>query len=229
ECGVPDSQHSTKVVGRIVGGNAMKPGESPWTAAIVKKNSNRPFCGASLLNNLYLLTAAHCVLNQTRKTRDAGLGLNDENVGNKTTEVFFDVLLNEHDISLTNEIAGGTIRAKVKSVIIHPKYNNVTFDFDAALIRLAEPVDFNPPEVTRSSSSSRKYRYPYSSFDFHSLVKRKKRFILPEIQARAIPPKPIPVCLPEAGEEYGRNGKNIHLENDYAVVTGWGLVAEGKF
>ncbi|CAL8070478.1 unnamed protein product [Orchesella dallaii] len=220
KCGVPDSQHSTKVVGRIVGGNAMKPGESPWTAAIVKKNSNRPFCGASLLNNLYLLTAAHCVLNQTRKTRDAWI----PDLGNKTSpEIFFDVLLNEHDISQANEIAGGTIRAKVEKVIIHPKYNNVTFHFDAALIRLSKPVDFNPPEVAKSS---RKHRYPYSSFDFHSL-KRKKRFILPEIQARAIPPKPVPICLPEAEQGEKRNGKNVPLINDYAVVTGWGLMAEG--
>lgn len=57
--------------------------------------------------------------------------------------------------------------------------------------------------------------------------------MFPEIEARAIPPKPVPICLPEVSdledrseERVGRTTKDE--EDDYAVVTGWGLVTEGK-
>lgn len=74
----------------------------------------------------------------------------------------------------------------------------------------------------------------FFSFGVCNLKKRKKRFLIPEIEARATPPKPVPICLPDSSdslsdrleEKNGRTKKDI--QDDYAMVTGWGLVTEGK-
>lgn len=47
---------------RIVGGETAQKREFPWQTAIVKTGSRKPFCGGSLINNRFILTAAHCVL-----------------------------------------------------------------------------------------------------------------------------------------------------------------------
>merc|ERR1712198_235369 len=43
---------------RIVGGNPTDVNEWPWQAALVTRNQQ--FCGGSLINDRYVLTAAHC-------------------------------------------------------------------------------------------------------------------------------------------------------------------------
>ena len=45
--------------GKIVGGEETLPGEYPWAAQL--RIGGRFTCGATLLNNQWLMTAAHCV------------------------------------------------------------------------------------------------------------------------------------------------------------------------
>lgn len=57
QCGLkngasPDSE-------RIVGGQNSSPHEFPWI--VVLFNKGRQFCGGSLIDNIHILTAAHCV------------------------------------------------------------------------------------------------------------------------------------------------------------------------
>lgn len=53
ECGLSNQEN------RIVGGRPTIPNKYPWVARIVY--DGRFHCGASLLNNDYVITAAHCV------------------------------------------------------------------------------------------------------------------------------------------------------------------------
>lgn len=49
---------------RIVHGQQVLPHEYPWMALIIRYNKQRiqrKFCGGSVINNYYILTAAHCV------------------------------------------------------------------------------------------------------------------------------------------------------------------------
>lgn len=44
---------------RIVGGHNADLGEWPWIAALF--NGGRQFCGGSLIDNIHILSAAHCI------------------------------------------------------------------------------------------------------------------------------------------------------------------------
>jgi len=44
-----------------VGGRETLANQYPWTLGLMNHDSELPFCGASLINDRYALTAAHCV------------------------------------------------------------------------------------------------------------------------------------------------------------------------
>ncbi|XP_036138603.1 trypsin-1 [Monomorium pharaonis] len=46
---------------RIVNGEEAKPGEIPYQVSLQYKDSSFHFCGGSILNDYYVITAAHCV------------------------------------------------------------------------------------------------------------------------------------------------------------------------
>nr|XP_042118944.1 coagulation factor X isoform X2 [Peromyscus maniculatus bairdii] len=55
---------------RIVGGRACDDGECPWQALLINEN-NEGFCGGTILNEFYILTAAHC-LHQAKRFKATG-------------------------------------------------------------------------------------------------------------------------------------------------------------
>lgn len=48
-----------QIAPRIVGGELTKPHKYPWLALVLYMNI--AVCGGSVINNYYILTAAHCV------------------------------------------------------------------------------------------------------------------------------------------------------------------------
>lgn len=55
-CGVKNGNPDQE---RIVGGHNADKGEWPWIAALF--NGGRQFCGGSLIDDIHILSAAHCV------------------------------------------------------------------------------------------------------------------------------------------------------------------------
>ncbi|XP_076047466.1 trypsin-1-like [Oratosquilla oratoria] len=108
---------------RIVGGHETEINEYPWQVGIVKNSSKvlSPFCGGSIIDKYHILTAAHCV--DSRNPGDINVVVGDHHTG-KTDET---------DV---------TKRISVESITIHKDYDSSTLDNDIAIIKLAEPIEF---------------------------------------------------------------------------------------
>nr|KAF6368349.1 coagulation factor X [Myotis myotis] len=112
----PSSAEDENSLVRIVGGRDCKDGECPWQAHLIKEN-NEGFCGGTILNEFYILTAAHC-LNQEKRFK--------VRVGDRNTE--------KED--------GNEMVHEVEVIIKHNKFDNKTFNCDIAVLKLKTPIKF---------------------------------------------------------------------------------------
>lgn len=113
---------------RIVGGDEARPGEIPWQVALMSYSEslqkNKPFCGGSLLSELWVITAAHCLVNIM-----------------KSKKHFF-IRLGEHDF-MTPE--GSERDHQVAQQHIHHMYGRKKsqFNHDIALLKLSSPAELS--------------------------------------------------------------------------------------
>ena len=117
-CGLTDVE-LTRV--RIIGGQEAKPNSWPMMVSLRFNNSASHSCGGSILNDYFVLTAAHCVDTQSL----------DSPVG-------FSVAAGSHDRSDITQ----TIR-QVDRIIIHPGWRKNTQEHrhDIAILHLSKPLD----------------------------------------------------------------------------------------
>jgi secreted trypsin-like serine protease len=108
--------------GRIVGGAPVLFKDQPWQIAMIRGFVPEPqrsqFCGGSIIDNNWVLTAAHCVRNSIVR----------------------------EDPTRVNVVAGtpqyglGGERLDVAEIHTHPNYDSSTMEYDFALLRLSSPV-----------------------------------------------------------------------------------------
>ncbi|KAM9457777.1 serine protease 27-like isoform 1-T1 [Clarias gariepinus] len=103
---------------RIVGGENASPGSWPWQVSIQRGGSH--FCGGSLINENWVLSAAHCFQSVAASSIKLFLGL--ENLQGTNP-----------NIQQINAI----------KIIIHPDFNISTINNDIALVQLSSSVTFN--------------------------------------------------------------------------------------
>ncbi|MEQ2293262.1 hypothetical protein AMECASPLE_031493 [Ameca splendens] len=103
---------------KIVGGQDASPGSWPWQVSL--QISGRHFCGGSLINRNWVLSAAHCFSQRSPSVCQVSLGQQQLQGGNTTTQV----------------------SVGVDEIVVHPDYVNSTLDNDIALLRLSSSVEF---------------------------------------------------------------------------------------
>ncbi|XP_020282728.1 venom serine protease 34-like [Pseudomyrmex gracilis] len=107
---------------KIVGGTQTGVNEYPMMAGLVDFRRREIYCGATIISQQHLLTAAHCLTNR-----------NASSVG---------VIVGEHDVT-TGAESNATQLYTVFKFVLHPLYNNETLENDIAVIRVNSIISFS--------------------------------------------------------------------------------------
>lgn len=121
-----------QITDRLIGGGVTKLSEFPWTALIVYMHADGStafYCGGALINEEYVLTAAHCVVSLRK--------------GWKVHRV----RLGEWDLSTSvdcsdDSCADPVIDMDIDDIIVHSEHDDLRKANDIALIRLRSRVEY---------------------------------------------------------------------------------------
>nr|XP_061807657.1 chymotrypsin-like protease CTRL-1 [Nerophis lumbriciformis] len=102
---------------RIVGGDDAAEGTWPWQVSMHYNGFH--ICGATVINEEWILTAAHCILSTNLEPWRLYFGKQ-----------------NQSDTS-PNEV-----NRTVARIIVHPDYNNSTFNNDITVMKLSSPLNY---------------------------------------------------------------------------------------
>jgi secreted trypsin-like serine protease len=111
---------NSAVVSRIVGGETA--GSATWGWAVSLAIGDGYLCGGSIIASSWVLTAAHCVKDVLASQVTAYAGS-------------------------TRRWAGSQNRV-ASQIIVHPSYNEDTYENDLALVKLATPFIMTDPNVS---------------------------------------------------------------------------------
>lgn len=140
-----------QIAPRIIGGTESSPGDFSWYARQIDANGEWAGCGGSLVTNEFVLTAAHCILNDT-----------------DTTQFQIGALCAPYE---ADDNCGQTVETfGVLDIFVHPDYFYYTSEADYALIRLDGISSITPVAMDRGEFS------PYYDSSKNLLVSGRFQF-----------------------------------------------------
>jgi secreted trypsin-like serine protease len=116
----------------VRGGSAVD--GRPWMVSLQVRGSGFHFCGASLINDEWILTAAHCVINDGGQPLPASQMQACVGIGN------------------LGECGAGNV-ANVVTVRQHPNYRSIASGFDVAVLRLERGFPGNTKVALASAAN----------------------------------------------------------------------------
>nr|XP_060619993.1 transmembrane protease serine 12-like [Anolis sagrei ordinatus] len=156
---------------RIVGGYDALPGAWPWQVSLQLYEIGLGYihlCGASLITNNTVVTAAHC----TRSSMNPAL---------------WRVVLGLHHL---HKHSSHTIMRRVKNITVHASYNMETYENDVALFTFVRPIRYNAyiQPICIPENVLIRPEYPcYIAGWGRAREKGKGKLILQEAQVEIIP------------------------------------------
>jgi secreted trypsin-like serine protease len=116
---------------KIIGGTVASPGEYPYQIAIIGDPDdpfNSQFCGGSVIDRQWVLTAAHCMEGESPSTVWVLAG--------------------------TNVLSEGGDVIPVSAITTHPSYNPITLQNDFSVLRLSRQVNSSLVPLIRSTQGA---------------------------------------------------------------------------
>ncbi|MBZ4419774.1 DUF1986 domain-containing protein [Myxococcus sp. RHSTA-1-4] len=111
---------TASMASEIIGGTVADVGEYPWQAQLSVPGYSH-YCGGSLIDSDWVLTAAHCVEGLSAGSFTVRLGLHQRSAPDSYVQT-----------------------RGVRRVVRHPSYNSWTLENDVALLELSTPVTYTP-------------------------------------------------------------------------------------
>ncbi|XP_055626853.1 chymotrypsin-2-like [Toxorhynchites rutilus septentrionalis] len=102
--------------GRIVGGQNAEPGQFPYQVSL-RSSANIHFCGGSIINNRWILSAAHCTIWSHVKNTFVIVG--------------------------TNQLSSLGIPYNTARIVNHHSFNYNSLENDISLVQTTAPIVFN--------------------------------------------------------------------------------------
>ncbi len=127
----------------IINGSAGSVSNYPWMVFLADEFGEQ-YCGASLISPTWILTAAHCFLNDDSTAVDIETGANSN------------VILGSDTVS---PLGANAITGAIGQIIVHPSYqpdretSPNSDDYDIALVELTAAVDLTPVQLLASGSA----------------------------------------------------------------------------
>ncbi|XP_039731781.1 serine protease 55 [Pteropus medius] len=118
ECGERPTFEGGPQYSRIIGGIEAEVGEFPWLVSI--QAGNEHFCGGTIIDEWWIVTAAHCLSHEGMIPTDLSVVLGTNNLQSPSLEV-----------------------KGVSSMVLHKDFNKLNMDNDIALLLLKSQITFS--------------------------------------------------------------------------------------
>jgi trypsin len=106
----------------IVGGIDAQAHEFPWQTSMRTKSTNSHFCGGFIINERWVMTAAHCMVGQAENALSVVIGEHTRNDATNTQRQMLNVATGD--------------------IYIHKDYDRKTYENDIALVKVIETISF---------------------------------------------------------------------------------------